>query len=44
MLRDLGVALIAADSPPSFLNDGPASKLIRAVLSQDAVTCAHGPG
>jgi DNA invertase Pin-like site-specific DNA recombinase len=31
-LTDLGIALIAADSPSSFLNDGPASKLIRQVL------------
>src|SRR6185437_1963656 len=32
MLRDLGVALIAADSPSSFLDDGPTSKLIRQIL------------
>ena len=32
MLRDLGVTLIAADSPSSFLDDGPASKLIRQIL------------
>jgi hypothetical protein len=28
MLRDLGITLIAADSPSSFLDDGPTSKLI----------------
>ena len=32
MLRDLGVALVAADSPSSFLDDGPTSKLIRQIL------------
>jgi DNA invertase Pin-like site-specific DNA recombinase len=32
MLRDLGIALIAADSPSSFLDDGPTSKLIRQIL------------
>jgi DNA invertase Pin-like site-specific DNA recombinase len=32
MLRDLGVTLIAADSPGSFLDDGPTSKLIRQLL------------
>jgi hypothetical protein len=32
MLRDLGVTLIAADSPSSFLDDGPISKLIRQIL------------
>ena len=32
MLRDLGVILIAADSPSSFLDDGPTSKLIRQIL------------
>jgi DNA invertase Pin-like site-specific DNA recombinase len=32
MLRDLGVMLIAADSPSSFLDDGPTSKLIRQIL------------
>jgi DNA invertase Pin-like site-specific DNA recombinase len=32
MLRDLGIALIAADSPTSFLDDGPTSKLIRQIL------------
>ena len=32
MLRDLGVTLIAADSPASFLDDGPTSKLIRQIL------------
>ena len=31
MLRDLGVTLIAADSPTSFLDDGPTSKLIRQI-------------
>jgi DNA invertase Pin-like site-specific DNA recombinase len=31
-LTDLGITLIAADSPSSFLNDGPTSKLIRQVL------------
>jgi DNA invertase Pin-like site-specific DNA recombinase len=32
MLRDLGIALVAADSPSSFLDDGPTSKLIRQIL------------
>ena len=32
MLRDLGVTLIAADSPSSFFDDGPTSKLIRQML------------
>jgi DNA invertase Pin-like site-specific DNA recombinase len=32
MLRDLGVRLMAADSPSSFLDDGPTSKLIRQIL------------
>jgi DNA invertase Pin-like site-specific DNA recombinase len=32
MLRDLGVTLIAADSPSPFLDDGPTSKLIRQIL------------
>ena len=32
MLRDLGVTLMAADSPSSFLDDGPTSKLIRQIL------------
>src|ERR1700730_770808 len=32
MLRALGVTLIAADSPSSFLDDGPTSKLIRQIL------------
>jgi DNA invertase Pin-like site-specific DNA recombinase len=32
MLRDLGITLIAADSPASFLDDGPTSKLIRQIL------------
>jgi DNA invertase Pin-like site-specific DNA recombinase len=32
MLRDLGVTLVAADSPSSFLDDGPTSKLIRQIL------------
>jgi len=31
-LKDLGIALIAADSPASFLDDGPTSKLIRQIL------------
>ena len=30
ILRDLGITLIAADSPASFLDDGPTSKLIQA--------------
>jgi DNA invertase Pin-like site-specific DNA recombinase len=33
MLRDLGVTLIAADSPSSFLDDGPTSKLIRQIAN-----------
>src|SRR5215472_7389991 len=32
MLRDLGITLIAADSPDSFLDNGPTSKLIRQIL------------
>ena len=32
MLRDLGIALVAADCPTSFLDDGPTSKLIRQIL------------
>jgi DNA invertase Pin-like site-specific DNA recombinase len=32
MLRDLGITLIAADSPASFLDNGPTSKLIRQIL------------
>jgi DNA invertase Pin-like site-specific DNA recombinase len=32
MLRERGIELIAADSPTSFLDDGPTSKLIRHVL------------
>ena len=32
MLRDLGITLIAVDSPASFLDDGPTSKLIRQIL------------
>jgi Resolvase, N terminal domain len=32
MLRDLGVTLIAADNPSSFLDDGPTSRLIRQIL------------
>jgi DNA invertase Pin-like site-specific DNA recombinase len=32
MLRHLGVTLIAAESPASFLDDGPTSKLIRQIL------------
>jgi DNA invertase Pin-like site-specific DNA recombinase len=31
-LRELGITLIAADSPASFLDDGPTSKLIRQIL------------
>jgi len=31
-LRDLGITPIAADSPASFLDDGPTSKLIRQIL------------
>jgi hypothetical protein len=30
--RNLGITLIAADSPASFLDDGPTSKLIRQIL------------
>jgi DNA invertase Pin-like site-specific DNA recombinase len=32
MLKGLGITLIAADSPASFLDDGPTSKLIRQIL------------
>jgi DNA invertase Pin-like site-specific DNA recombinase len=32
MLRERGIELIAADSPTSFLDDSPTSKLIRQVL------------
>jgi DNA invertase Pin-like site-specific DNA recombinase len=32
MLRGLGITLVAADSPTSFLDDGPTSKLIRQIL------------
>jgi DNA invertase Pin-like site-specific DNA recombinase len=32
MLRDLGIDLIAADSPSAFLDDSPTSQLIRQVL------------
>jgi DNA invertase Pin-like site-specific DNA recombinase len=32
MLRDLGITLISVDSPASFLDDGPTSKLIRQIL------------
>jgi DNA invertase Pin-like site-specific DNA recombinase len=32
MLKGLGITLIAADSPSSFLDDGPTSKLIRQIL------------
>jgi DNA invertase Pin-like site-specific DNA recombinase len=32
MLQKLDIALIAADSPSSFLDDGPTSKLIRQIL------------
>ncbi|MGD1213322.1 MAG: hypothetical protein ABR973_18590 [Candidatus Acidiferrales bacterium] len=38
VLRDLGVTLIAADSPTSFLDDGPTSKLIRQILG--TIMCA----
>jgi DNA invertase Pin-like site-specific DNA recombinase len=31
-LRELGIELVAADSPNAFLDDGPTSKLIRQVL------------
>jgi DNA invertase Pin-like site-specific DNA recombinase len=31
-LRELGIGLVAADSPNAFLDDGPTSKLIRQVL------------
>jgi DNA invertase Pin-like site-specific DNA recombinase len=31
-LRERGIELIAADSPTSFLDDGPTSKLVRQVL------------
>src|SRR5262249_140173 len=31
-LRELGIELVAADSPNAFLDDGPTSKLIRLVL------------
>jgi DNA invertase Pin-like site-specific DNA recombinase len=32
MLRDQGIGLVAADSPESFLDDGPTATLIRQVL------------
>lgn len=32
MLRELGITLIASDSPSSFLDDGSTSKLIRQIL------------
>jgi hypothetical protein len=32
MLRDLSITLIAANSPASFLEDGPTSKLLRQIL------------
>ena len=32
MLGSLGVTLVAADSPSSFLDDGPTSNLIRQIL------------
>jgi DNA invertase Pin-like site-specific DNA recombinase len=32
MLRDLGVALIAADSPEAFLDDGPTPTMVRQIL------------
>ena len=31
-LQELGIELVAADSPNAFLDDGPTSKLIRQVL------------
>lgn len=36
MLQGLGITLIAADSPASFLDDGPTSKLIRQILGSVA--------
>ena len=35
-LKELGVTLIAADSPAAFLDDGPTSKLIRQILGSVA--------
>jgi DNA invertase Pin-like site-specific DNA recombinase len=32
MLRDMGVSLIAVDSPQAFLDDGPTARLIRQIL------------
>jgi DNA invertase Pin-like site-specific DNA recombinase len=32
MLRDMGVSLVAVDSPQAFLDDGPTAKLIRQIL------------
>jgi DNA invertase Pin-like site-specific DNA recombinase len=32
MLRDMGVSLVAVDSPQAFLDDGPTTKLIRQIL------------
>jgi hypothetical protein len=32
MLRDLSIKLIVSDSPASFLDDGPTSKLTRQIL------------
>jgi DNA invertase Pin-like site-specific DNA recombinase len=32
ILRDMGVSLVAVDSPQAFLDDGPAAKLIRQIL------------
>src|SRR6516162_3494926 len=32
MLKELGITLIAADSPASFLDNGPTSRLIRQIL------------
>lgn len=32
VLRDLGITLIAADSPEAFLDNGPTAKLIRQIL------------
>jgi hypothetical protein len=32
MLQGLGIELIAADRPTTFLDDGPTSKLVRVML------------
>ena len=32
MLRDRGIELIAADSPSSFLDDGPTATMVRQIL------------